>query len=152
MSRGPVVLGLGSASGDDQFGWAVVDGLGELGFDGMPHKISHPIDVLTWLDSVGPVHLVDAAIGLNGREPFECLHFFDEATRARIRSLPTLGTHDLDLYSTIRLAESLGKPVAQATLWLGYASQFAPMSGLSDRTRRAVNCCVAELSQHLRDG
>ena len=145
-----VVLGLGSAHGDDQFGWAVIDQLTDANLAMELRKIRHPIDIVSWLDAKARVHLVDAALGLPGDRTLWQLHFCEPSDRAQIEQLPITGTHDMGIYQALMVAESLGKYTDHVSIWLGQAIGFDPLAPISEVTQVSLQACVKELTRSLR--
>tara|TARA_R110002049_G_scaffold50370_3_gene143125 strand:+ start:168222 stop:168716 length:495 start_codon:yes stop_codon:yes gene_type:complete len=141
-----IVLGLGSNNGDDRFGWSVVDELMRGKTTATLCKLAHPIDVLPWLGQATRVHLVDAVVGLSSDTAFMCLEFSNPDHRSRLRNLRCRGTHDLGVYASLMMAQTLGMPTHHVLLWMGPASEFQPLGEMSETTRASVRQTAAQLS------
>ncbi len=148
--RRQVVLGLGSSHGDDQFGWTVIDELVQSGANASIRRIRNPVDILAWLDSDADIHIVDAVVGLPADVSLWRLDFANPDHRDQIQTIPTRGTHNLDLYMVLMMAESLGKSTDQVMLWLGRAETVEPITSISPVTQVAVGVCSSALKQRLR--
>ncbi|GAA5509659.1 hypothetical protein [Novipirellula caenicola] len=148
--RRQVVLGLGSSHGDDQFGWTVIDELMQGDASDSLRKIRSPIDIVTWLDVDADIHIVDAVVGLPANVSLWRLDFANPDHRAQIQTIPAQGTHNLDLYEVLLIAESLGKSTDQVVLWLGRAETLEPIQSISPITRVAVGVCSTALKRRLQ--
>ncbi|GAA4460481.1 hypothetical protein [Novipirellula rosea] len=148
--RRQVVLGLGSSHGDDQFGWTVIDELMQGGENDSLRKIRNPIDIFACLDADADIHIVDAVVGLPADVSLWRLDFANPDHRAQIQAIPTDGTHNLDLYEVLMIAESLGKSTDHVVLWLGRAEKVEPIQSISPITQVAVGVCSTVLKQRLQ--
>ncbi|MCG8652760.1 MAG: hypothetical protein MI861_23170 [Pirellulales bacterium] len=142
-----VALGLGSAHGDDQFGWIVLDRIRHRDDRLETHKLSQSVDILPYLDTHTRVDVFDAAAGLPVGLTTLRLEHADPAARKRIAEIPAHGTHDLSIGAALSMAMALGKRTDHLTLWLGRAEQFPAFGPMSPRTKEAVETCVEEFWQ-----
>jgi hydrogenase maturation protease len=146
------ILGIGSAHGDDQFGWAVIDRLAKMDFaDVRLRKIIHPVDLIPELDTNESVLLVDAGVGLPRNVPFLKIASIDAADWKLVHDMPSRSTHNLGLSSTLRLAESLGKRTSHVTLWIGHGKSYEPMSDMSSSIASAAEDCAVAIAKELCD-
>lgn len=108
-----LVVGLGSPHGDDQAGWLVADRLAaESDENVIVRRADTPLDLMAWLEGVQRLVVCDACApaGQPGR-----VHRWTwpaEEPRAGgpgLAALKSLGSHDFDLPSVLRLAETLGQ-------------------------------------------
>ena len=72
---GTLLVGLGSAHGDDQVGWYVIDRLSES----IQHRCGIaarraviPLDLLDWLDEVHTLHICDASVTSGAVDRLHC--------------------------------------------------------------------------------
>ncbi len=110
-----LIIGLGSAHGDDTAGWRVVELLRSVLIDGVElHCVAHPIDILEQLQGISDLHVCDAC---RGGQPRGHLHrwqwpeFVERTTHARDSS------HAMSLDEALRLAERLGLLPPRVTIW-----------------------------------
>jgi hydrogenase maturation protease len=116
LSRSPsiLVIGVGSAHGDDQLGWLVAKDLIRRSPMGYQVRIaSTPLELLDWLDECRVLHLVDACEGAGSpgtiyRWDWPC---------PEIHAGRWSGTHDFNLCGALALAEQLGQLPPQVVIW-----------------------------------
>ena len=146
------VIGIGSFNGDDQFGWQVVDCLERLSLHWIQwRKVQNPIDLLPPLSECDQAHIVDVAIGLPPPSLFKKLNFSQPRDREIIKEIPSRSSHDIGVYQTLRLAESLRKRTDHVTLWVGSGQSFNPLAAMSSIASRSVDACVGQLAEELCD-
>lgn len=108
-----LIAGIGSDFGDDRLGFDVVERLA----DSLPRcavkAFRSPLDLLDHLSDFEVLHLVDACRGADSSGTV--LRF--EWPSAMLKSVRFGGTHDFDLISTLRLAESLRLLPRTVTIW-----------------------------------
>lgn len=156
-----LVVGLGSAYGDDQLGWIVLDRLA----DALPNAtglalLKAPrggIELLEGLESLSvgdpwTIVAVDAVVSaappgsLYGPEPLR----FDVASAA-------LSSHAVGFAELLSVVCALGARVEQAIVF-GVEADAATLcdryhaAGLSPRVQQAVPVLVERIAGHLRDG
>ena len=147
-----VIIGIGSPHGDDQFGWVVIDELATMDSgDAILRKINSPVDLIPELETYNRVILVDASIGLPRNEPFLKLMYMDAKDHKLIREMPGRSTHDIGLYLTLRMAESLGKRTDHVILWIGHGETFDKMSEMSSATSMAASECATTIAMEMCD-
>jgi hydrogenase maturation protease len=102
-----LIVGLGSAHGDDQFGWRVAEQLASAPAmeNLIVRKARSPAELLDWLAGIERLIVCDAcqSLGSPGR-----VHrwFWPEAELSTVGSS---GSHDLSLPSALALAHELGQ-------------------------------------------
>lgn len=164
-----VVIGIGSPHGDDQFGWAVVDALRSClhgkhaGNELSGHaagisqrtlslrKINNPIDLISELESYQKVIVVDACIGLPRSEPFRKLAYADLTDRSFLEEMPGRGTHEIGVGLTLRMSQSLKKPLNHVVLWIGSGTLFEKMNPMSASSVNTARECAAAIVKELCD-
>lgn len=144
------VIGIGSPHGDDQFGWSVVDELNRR-FGMEAQKISSPIEILSLLDELDRIILIDAAIGLPNETSYQRLDYGDAEDRETIEAVASRGTHDIGLHQTLQMAVSLGKPIAHIEIWIGRSDAFEPLSPMSSETAYAARHCAVAIAKECCD-
>lgn len=148
MNTSEIVIGAGSPHGDDQAGWIVVDKLQDLlGNERRLEKVKAPVDLIDWLAEFDSVHIVDAVVGLAGG--FKRLDFGNPAERKALQKFPATSTHSLGVYKTLELAESLGESVDHVTIWLVAASEFGPMTEMTQAAAKHSQDCAIEIQREL---
>lgn len=108
-----LIAGIGSDFGDDRLGFDVVERLAGSLPNCVLKAFRSPLDLLDHLSDFEVLHLVDACRGAIA--PGTVLRF-DWPSRT-LKSVRFGGTHDFDLISTLRLAESLGLLPRRVTIW-----------------------------------
>lgn len=104
--RGVVIAGFGSPHGDDQAGWLLVERLKRRG--GLRAKmvaIREATELLEMLDDCGKLMIVDACRSGGRAGTVMRLQWPDP----RIEQHHSHSTHGLGVWSTLRLAEQLGR-------------------------------------------
>jgi hydrogenase maturation protease len=114
-SQRTLIVGLGSAHGDDTAGWRVVERLRAVLVDDVESLIAaHPIEVLEHLQKVSDLHICDACHGGRARGHLHCWHWpeFVERTGKMQHS-----SHAMSLDEALRLGTSLGLLPPRVTIW-----------------------------------
>ena len=147
-----IVIGVGSSHGDDQFGWAVVDDLQSRDIANVALcKCNHPIDVIERLQTYERVFLVDACTGMPPGQKLRRLSYSDARDRTLLHELPGRSSHEIGLFVTLRLADSLGKPTDRVVLWIGKGRDFQRMSDMSREMAVTTAECADAIDRELCD-
>lgn len=146
MSAGTLVVGLGSAHGDDQIGWRVAEDLAALS---IPVRIARsPSELLDWLGGVERLVVCDACQNLGAPGDVLRLPWPD----ARLAALRSSGSHDMGLAEVLALAEQLGHLPKAVIIWCAQGEKRLPGSSLSPTGCAAVGRLVNEICRELEDG
>jgi hydrogenase maturation protease len=134
-----VVIGIGSAHGQDAIGWRIVECLGRLGIDDVACEFARtPSEILDRCEGIDSLHLVDACIGPESGRLHQ-LQWPDE----RIVSLRWTSTHGIDVPGALQLATELGMLPASVTIWVmeceGNLIEGAWSSAWTQRIETAAN-------------
>ena len=162
-----LVVGVGSAHGDDQAGWNLIDELNARA-DLMVNtrKLSVPHGLLDCLEGTKTLHIVDACHSdsivqrFNLTEPSEtnptqfAVHCFSDPdirieTIAEIPVTRSVGSHQLDLPQVIELGMTLDRLPPQVILWALAGVNFHPGDSLSKPCQAAVKMCLNLLRKEL---
>lgn len=108
-----LIAGIGSDFGDDRLGFNVVERLTGSLPSCVLRAFRSPLDLLDHLSDIEALHLVDACRGAD--LPGKVLRF--DWPDAMLKSVQFGGSHDFDLVSTLRLAESLRLLPRTVTIW-----------------------------------
>jgi len=109
-----LVVGVGSAHGDDQFGWLVAKQLTSGSAGGaVVRSARSPAELLDWLEGCERLIVCDACQSLGSPGAFHSW-VWPEVPR---RALRTAGTHDLGLAAALELAEQLRLLPAETLIW-----------------------------------
>ncbi|MCE9607021.1 MAG: hydrogenase maturation protease [Planctomycetia bacterium] len=108
-----LIAGIGSDFGDDRLGFVVVKRLEGSLPRCVLKAFRSPLDVLDHLNEFAALHLIDAYRGADA--PGTIVRF--DWPSAVLQTVRFSGTHDFDLISTLRLAESLRLLPSRATIW-----------------------------------
>jgi hydrogenase maturation protease len=130
--RSTCIVGLGSAHGDDQFGWLAADQIAhEIELRRFAHVAVHlatsPAQLLDWLPGIDQLLLIDAC-RLSGRAG-EMLEF--DWPAAEIEQLSGGGSHSFSVWQTLNLASKLGALPRRCHLWGAAGERFAANQPLS---------------------
>lgn len=149
MTRPPLtqlIVGVGSAHGDDQAGWRLVDALmARRSQSAELRKASTPHQMIDWLPGCAALHVVDACdrqtdvlrIDISaGQIPAEA------ATRSS-------SSHHVGVADVVELADSLGLLPQRVVLWAIPAESFDPGGPIGDRCLRQIERCADLLEQEL---
>lgn len=142
-----LVAGIGSDFGDDRLGWLVVERLAESSLGCTLMTLRKPLDLLDRLTGFEELHLVDAC---HSAAALGTIERFNWPVSSR-HDLRFGGTHDLDLISTLQLAERLGTLPARVTIWTIAVAPTTgdPAAGLSAVVVRSIDRLVARLRREL---
>ena len=157
-----LIVGVGSAHGDDQAGWLVADELARQIPDGSfvsVRKASVPLDLLDWLGNIKVLHLIDAiqdsGCGENVRR-FRWLNgqMICHSSKARENSMLNSpagrSSHGFSVPDVLRLAEQTGMLPEMAVVWAIPGSNFQPGGRMSEPSQnnisRTATLIMAELS------
>ena len=138
------VVGLGSAHGDDQLGWLLVDML-ETRAERI--NISAPgAELFAVLQQYQQILIVDAAeLGLQPGE----FRFIEEGAELLGSAQPHLSSHTLDLVQYWLLLKQLKLPEPKISLFLVQLKQCDVMQGLSPELERRMQAYKTALEQVL---
>ena len=141
-----LVVGIGSAHGDDQAGWRVVQQLQNRIDD---HSLSvqlakSPVDLLDWLDGIRHLIICDASRGLG--EP-GTIHSFRWPSQDF--DIETSGTHNLNLTAVLQLATELGRLPEVVELHLIEGQTSAANSEVCPAVGIATEKLVQDLMRQL---
>jgi hydrogenase maturation protease len=146
MSCDTLIVGFGSAHGDDRVGWLVADQLKtRLGSRPEIHRAIAALDLLDWLDGVQRLVLCD---GCRGAGPVGSRHLW----RWPVPELPFIrsaGTHDLGIPAVLTLAERLGRLPSEVWLWGIEIATDRPADEMSVAVLAAVPLVVDEMAVHF---
>ncbi len=135
-----LLVGIGSAMGDDQAGWVVAEQVSQNRGDAVQTRTtSVPLDILHWITPSTFLHIVDAC---DGNEPPGYLYRWDwhpNPTRGHTASsslsgqflLRGTGTHDFDIVSVLELARRLSRLPQSVTIWGIQGKQWEESESLS---------------------
>jgi len=158
-----LIVGLGSAHGDDQAGWLVAESLQRLCRemnDVTVRRALVPLDVLDWLDHIDVLHLCDACESASSDSALLkfrweagelvspssstdlSIHFSTTPFRSR-------GSHDFSVPEMLRLAEQLESLPKHVYLWAITGVQFQPGDALSEQTRRTAAQAAEEILKQV---
>lgn len=140
------VLGLGSSHGDDRVGWEVVARLAAslpTGWDA--HTIGHGAAVLDHLQGIERLVVCDAVRG-SGRPGTISRWNWPLAARPAWRGC---GSHDLDLFDVLQLAERLGTLPREVTIFAIEVAQVDAGAHLSAAVEAALPMAVQRICQAL---
>ncbi|MEZ6061337.1 MAG: hydrogenase maturation protease [Planctomycetaceae bacterium] len=153
-----LLVGLGSAHGDDQIGWLIVNAVSESLRDNpdvMVRKAALPLDILDWLDGIGILHVCDASRDdsppgtIHRLEVTDC-GSLDSAILPEIRRLRCGGSHDYGLGPVLDLAARLGRLpqriVVHAVTGREFHTQDCLSDGLTDVLPKITQSILNELN------
>jgi hydrogenase maturation protease len=114
MNPRSLLVGIGSAHGDDRVGWLIAQRIDELASGRIGVKYaSTPADLLDWLEGIDTLDVCDALVGeTNVGEVCRWDWPAREIQRAHFS-----GSHDLSLASALALAEQLGRLPPKVRIW-----------------------------------
>jgi hydrogenase maturation protease len=130
--RNTCIVGLGSAHGDDRFGWLAADRLAhEIALrriaDVAVHLATSPAQLLDWLPGIGQLLLIDA-----GRLPGRAGEMLQVDWPApEIERLRGSGSHSFTIWQTLTLASKLGSLPPRCRLWCATGERFAANQSVS---------------------
>lgn len=147
MSGKTLIVGLGSAHGDDRFGWQVAARLSEApqapGI--VIRQARSPAELLDWLEGIERLIVCDACenLGTPGR-----LHRWrwPAAELTRIRSSHS---HDLALAAVLALAETLDCLPSAVEVLAAEGRTFGPAAPMSSEIESAASQAAEQLRAEL---
>lgn len=146
-----LIAGVGSDFGDDRLGFIVVERLAGSLPECVLKTFRSPLDLLDHLSDVAVLHLIDACRD-GGGAPGTILRL--DWPGARFKSVRFGGTHDFDLISTLRLAESLRLLPSRVTIWSIASAEsdtdVQPTTALSPVVAAAMELLVEMLKSEAR--
>lgn len=142
-----LIVGLGSAHGDDQFGWQVAARLADApeSSDFEVRQARTPAELLDWLEGVERLIVCDACqnLGTPGR-----LHRWkwpaDELDRVR-----SSNSHHVGLTAALELAETLDFLPGEVLILAAEGRNFGPTAPMSSELEIAVNQAAEQLRGEL---
>jgi hydrogenase maturation protease len=123
--RKTCIVGLGSAHGDDQFGWLVAGRLAkEIELRRFPdiavHLAMSPAQLLDWLPGNNQLLLIDAC-----RQPGRSGELLQlDWPAPEIEQLVGSGSHSFSVWQTLALASELGSLPPKCRLWCTAGERF----------------------------
>jgi len=145
-SNRTLIAGIGSDFGDDRLGFIVVDRLAGSLPQCVFKTFRSPLDLLDHLSDFEVLHLIDAC---RGTDSPGTIYRFDWPF-IMLKTVRFSGTHDFDLISTLRLAESLRSLPARVTIWSIASAE--PEAGMQSTTEVSpvVAAAVELLAELMR--
>jgi len=143
-----LVFGLGSARGDDQMGWMIVERLAaaDLPADVTIRRGVSPSELLDVLNGFNRLILCDACESRSAPGTISRWHWPD----VPFASLRAAGSHDLGLGDVLKLAEQLCVLPAEVIVYAAEIESAAPTACMSATARAAVDQLVAEITGVLQ--
>lgn len=157
-----LIVGVGSAHGDDQAGWLVADELARRIADRnfiSVRKASVPLDFLDWLEHVNVLHLIDAFQDSGGEKDvrrFRWLngqlicHSRDAREDSGLNPPAARSSHGFSVPDVLRLAEQTGMLPEMTVVWAIPGSNFQPGGRMSEPSQNNISktatLIMAELS------
>jgi hydrogenase maturation protease len=147
-----LIVGLGSAHGDDQAGWLVAENLqrscGELS-DVTVRTALVPLDVLDWLEGIDVLHLCDACESASCETPLLKLRWengqfinadspIDHPHQISTAPFRSRGSHDFSVPEMLQLAAQLGTLPKRVVLWAISGLRFQPGDAMSEQTHQTA--------------
>jgi Ni,Fe-hydrogenase maturation factor len=175
-----LIVGLGSAHGDDQAGWLVVKNLASQCQeypDITVCRASIPLDLLDWIEGIDVLHICDACestkspaklhrfrygvetdeLSSGGREypDSRTLNAVDQEidiprSPLDLNSLRCRGTHDFGLPDVLRLAAATLLLPQSVIIWAIEGTDFQPQGELSEATRTTALEAANAIMNELR--
>jgi hydrogenase maturation protease len=142
-----VIVGLGSAHGDDQIGWRVAERLAATIADEsvLIRTACSPGELFDWLDGVDRLIVCDACQNMGTPGATRRLHW----PNARLAVLRSSGSHDIGLADVLALADQLCRLPKEVIIWCAEGQSRAPNAPLSCNGQAAVERLVDEITQEL---
>ena len=151
LKAATLIVGLGSAHGDDQIGWRVAEHLAAM-VDRLPYTAAvsiriacSPSELLDWLDGVDRLIVCDACQNVGAPGTILCLRW----PNAQLATLYRSGSHDIGLVEVLALAERLCRLPKEVIIWCAQGETTTPGSSLSASGNVAVTCLVEKINQEL---
>jgi hydrogenase maturation protease len=135
-----LICGFGSAHGDDQLGWRVVERLATiLTYGGLSIRAARsPAVLLDWLEGIDCLIVCDACQDLGSPGAVHRWRWPDVPQDC----LRSAGTHDFGLATVLSLAERLHLLPAEIIIWCAEATGCLPGSPPSGSMEEAVTHIV----------
>lgn len=144
----PLVVGLGSHSGDDQAGWLILDRLRDLGYpESSLRKAAHPADILDVLDRSNTFVICDAC---HGGGPPGTVHCWPWPSQ-QVRTMHAHGTHDMGLNETLELACFLGWSPHSVEIWAVEGHAWSPATSMGSDVRTATQTAAEAIRRKYSD-
>ena len=156
-----LIVGVGSAHGDDQAGWLVADELTRQIPDGSfvsVRKASVPLDLLDWLGNIKVLHLIDAiqdsGCGENVRR-FRWLngqlicHSSSAPESSMLNPPAGRSSHGFSVTDVLRLAEKTGLLPETIVVWAIPGSNYQPGAGISDPCQNSICMTATQIMAEL---
>jgi hydrogenase maturation protease len=157
-----LIVGIGSAHGDDQAGWLVADELArqipDRGFISV-RKASVPLDLLDWLENVNVLHLIDAYDVAGCPENLRKFRWLNgqmicqsdnASAESVLKQQSARSSHGFSVPDVLRLAEKTGILPETIVIWAIPGSNFQAGDRMSEQCQnnicKAATEIVAELS------
>ena len=146
MTNSCMVLGVGSPHGDDRIGWQIIDRLHRHQPRLAAAHLQVPVELCEQLYASDRLLIVDAASLGNPPGTITVWHWPQLPPLAASRG----GTHGLDLFTALQLAEGLGRLPPEVTLMLVETAEVAPLGEavvaseqvLAELERQVVDWCA----------
>ena len=144
----PLVIGLGSAHGDDQAGWLVIAQLLELGFPSSHLRcLQHPADLLFEAEFLDRWLICDASKS-EGR--FGTINRFDWPND-KLLYQRSYGSHDLRFQDVLELGEAIGTMPRKIEIWTIDGADWQPCSSPSISIVNAAAQVAARIWEDCRN-
>lgn len=146
--KSALVVGLGSAHGDDQAGWLVIQRLHDVGVSAtVARRAAHPADIWDWCDAAMRLIVCDACRGPGSVGTIHCWTWPDESLAAQ----QALSTHGLSLAEALELGLTLGRCPPTVQIWGIVGALFEPGAAASPAVSRGARQMAEALRQELGD-
>ena len=142
------IIGVGSAHGDDQLGWYVIDQLQKINIPNIAlEKVNSPASTLLQsFQRYDFVVIVDACD--MGRKVGEIIE--GRADQLEISGSSGLSSHDLGVAEAFLLAQQLGIALPEIKLLMVQLGQVCPMQQMSDEVLNIVPDVVEKVLNYLQ--
>jgi hydrogenase maturation protease len=141
-----LVVGIGSAHGDDQAGWQVIDLLARRPLASVQlRKASVPHDMLDWIEHAAALHIVDACDSVAQLQQLDV----STAQATPVMRTRSASSHQLGIDGVLALARSLGILPPRVVLWAIPGREFPPGGNLRQECAAQVEHCVDQLQRWL---
>lgn len=151
MTRHPLrilVVGIGSAHGDDQAGWRLIDTLVSRNHASAElRKASVPHDMMDWMDGCESLHVVDACDSENAVRRLD-VSSGDISSPVKTRSS---NSHQIGVGGVIELAKSLGLLPKRVMLWAIPGKEFFPNGDIGGQCMEQVELCAHLIQREIGD-
>ncbi len=142
-----LVVGIGSAHGDDRVGWLVAEQLREFaGHHQFDLQIAKsPADLLDWVECNQRLVICDACHGLG--QVGELRRWSWPAPE--ISEVSMSGTHNFSLPTVLALAEKLGRLPNEVVIWAIEGATCQSTTAMSPKVMEAVPTLVSRITDDL---